>query len=178
MDELSPYGAKANRRPWLQVGATAGVTDTEDEHILHVRRAGTRYSSGPWLNTASAPFLRLLAGWELPINVTCGAGTITRVRSRSSWQPGASSCGSPDPRETRPHRTAPLRLRDTTVFLRQPQFSAAPTIAPVCQYSARLRLPALGLEPERFQTAYGAAPPRRTARRHRFARLSALEDPR
>ena len=109
---------------------------------------------------------------------TLGAGTITRVRTRSSWQPGGSSCGSPDSRETRPHCTAPLRLRDTTVFLRRPQFSAAPTIAPVCQYSAKLRLPALGLEPGRFQTAYGAAPPRRTARRHRFARLSALEDPR
>ena len=52
----------------------------------------------------------------------------------------------------------------------------APTA--VCQCPAKLRLPALGLEPGRFQTAYGAAPPRRTARRHRFARLSALEDPR
>ena len=38
---------------------------------------------------------------------------------------------------------------------------------PVCHNSAKLRLPALGLDPGRFRTSYGPAPPRRTVRRHR-----------
>ena len=40
------------------------------------------------------------------------------------------------------------------------------------------RQAALGLEPGRFQIAYGASPPRRTDRRYRDACLSALEYPR
>ena len=59
-----------------------------------------------------------------------------------------------------------------------PRNSAAPTPTTVCQYPARLRPSALGLEPGRSQIAYGASPPRRAERRYRDACLSALEYPR
>ena len=48
---------------------------------------------------------------------------------------------------------------------------------PLCQYPAKLRLPALRLEPKRFQFAYGAPPSRRSNRLHWSAWHSVLESP-
>ena len=59
-----------------------------------------------------------------------------------------------------PRSTAAPDISDSG---RSPHFSgnhgtvALQTPAHVCQYSANLRLPAPGLEPARFQSAYGAA---------------------
>ena len=90
------------------------------------------------------------------INATFGAGTIIDGRRKLPSQPCSISSGPPGPRATRP------------IQLRPPCDNIPPG----------LRLPALGLEPGRFQIAYGASPPRRTDRRYRDACLSALEHPR
>ena len=67
------------------------------------------------------------------------AGTIINGRRRLPSQPCSISSGPPDPRATCPFHP--------------------PTT--VCQYHARLRLRALGLELGHFQIAYGVAPPPR-----------------
>ena len=85
---------------------------------------------------------------------TFGAGTIICIRSRSSWKPPGSSSRSLDPREARSHRTSPTpRDHRTSPVTRALRPRQPPTH--VCQYSAELRLPAPGLEPWRFPSAYG-----------------------
>ena len=94
-------------------------------------------------------------GWNVPTNVTCGAGTIIRDRHGSPSLPyGSSPAGSPGPRETRPYRksSTPRAHRFTlaTAAIGGSQHTTK------CQDSSGARESAPRLEFACFQIAYGA----------------------
>ena len=96
-------------------------------------------------------------GREVPITVTCGAGTISQIRSPSPSKPPVvvrpdrrmSPRNSAAPDISDSERSSPFSGNHGSLALQPP--------AHACQHSAKLRLPALGLEPARFQNACRAA---------------------